>query len=603
MPGFIANIATGLQLSLQSDTSEALQVDYMSANNFQLARCTIKKFLDDKIFYENDFYIIVIEGVVLNKKELITRYRSKNWIECVLAMYRKEGETFFDTFRGSFSGIFYDKTQDKWLIFTDHIGSKQVFFQKNNEGYIIASELKYIYDFNKANSSTLSLNVQAAYMALTMGYVIEDNTLLKDVKKLMAGHYLCIKNNVMEKYQYHRFSNKPNNEINKQTAIEGIDKYFKQAIKRAFDKDLEYGYNHIVTLSGGLDSRMTAWVAHQLGYTKQLNITFSQSNYLDFQVAQNIARDLRHEFLFKFLDNGTCIYELDNITPITMGSACFFGLSHGRSLYDKIDFKNYGLLHTGQIGDAIIGTFFSENRYNSDYNLGMWAYSDKLLYRLKDYQFIGDYENEEIYCLYGRAFSGTNQGLLPIQEKTETYSPFYDVDFLEFCYSIPLTLRFNHKIYIDWILCKYPDAAEYIWEKAKCKIYEIKDKKSREIKYYKIFGKKIVSPADPMFLNWFKRKFQAKFLKFQSQQKSNKEENAISYKMNPFDFWYSTNEDLKNFMDSYWMKNKAYISDVQLLSDMTFLYEESPDVIDKLQCLSVLSLIKFLNSDIVNEAN
>ena len=92
-------------------------------------------------------------------------------------------------------------------------------------------------------------------------------------------------------------------------------------------------------------------------------------------------------------------------------------------------------------------------------------------------------------------------------------------------------------------------------------------------------------------------------MKLRSQQNSDKEENAISYKMNPFDFWYSTNEDLKNFMDSYWTKNKAYISDVQLLLDMTFLYEESPDVIDKLQCLSVLSLIKFLNSDMVDEAN
>ena len=601
MPGFIVNISTKSKTSLLGGNSEVCQIDYTSANNFQLERRTIKKFLDDKIFYEDDSYIVVIEGVVLNKKELITLYDSTNWIECILSMYQNEGDTFFNIFRGSFSGIFYDKSRNRWLIFTDHIGSKQVFFLNNNEGYVIASELKYIYDFCKSNSYTLSLNKQAAYMALTMGYVIEDNTMLDEVKKLIAGHYLCIEHNDLEIHQYHRFNNEPNIKMDEQTAIDGIDRYFKQAIKRAFDKDLEYGYDHIVTLSGGLDSRMTAWVAHQLGYTKQLNITFSQSNYLDFQIAQDIARDLKHEFLFKFLDNGTCIYEIDNITPITMGSACFFGLSHGRSLYNKIDFNNYGLLHTGQIGDAIIGTFFSENKYNSEYNLGMWAYSDKLLHRLKDYKFVRDYENEEIYCLYARAFSGTNQGLLSIQEKTETYSPFYDVDFLEFCYSIPLYLRFNHKIYIDWILCKYPEAAEYIWEKSKCKIYEINDNKKSDFKYYKIFGKKILSPADPMFLNWFKRKIKTKFLNLNKKQKSTQEEKNTSYNMNPYDFWYLTNNELKNFMDSYWMKYKTCVLDPQLLADMTFLYEQSPDVLDKLQCLSVLSLMKLLNSDLVDE--
>ena len=50
-------------------------------------------------------------------------------------------------------------------------------------------------------------------------------------------------------------------------------------------------------LSGGLDSRMTVWVAHDLGYTHQLNMTFCQSNYLDFKIAQQIATDLRHDFM------------------------------------------------------------------------------------------------------------------------------------------------------------------------------------------------------------------------------------------------------------------------------------------------------------------
>lgn len=44
------------------------------------------------------------------------------------------------------------------------------------------------------------------------------------------------------------------------------------------------------------------------------------------------------------------------------------------------------------------------------------------------------------------------------------------LDFLEFALPIPYELRKNHYIYKKWILKKYPDAAEFEWEKIKVKI-------------------------------------------------------------------------------------------------------------------------------------
>ena len=35
------------------------------------------------------------------------------------------------------------------------------------------------------------------------------------------------------------------------------------------------------------------WVAHKLGYIKQLNMTFSESGYYDFTIAQQIANVYR----------------------------------------------------------------------------------------------------------------------------------------------------------------------------------------------------------------------------------------------------------------------------------------------------------------------
>lgn len=76
-----------------------------------------------------------------------------------------------------------------------------------------------------------------------------------------------------------------------------------------------------------------------------------------------------------------------------------------------------------------------------------------------------NYANNELFCLYARGFNGANQGLVIAQERTQTFSPFYDMDFLELCLTIPQQFRMNHRIYIKWIKDKYPGAANYHWEK------------------------------------------------------------------------------------------------------------------------------------------
>ena len=325
----------------------------------------------------------------------------------------------------------------------------------------------------------MTVDETGCYMTMTHGFCIEDRTLVNEVHKLIAGHYYELTPNGLRTIRYHQFSNIPDNTISEEEAVEGIDRLFRNAIKLQFEKDREYGYRHLACLSGGLDSRMTVWVAHQMGYTNQLNITFSQSGYLDFSIAQQIAIDLHHDWLFKPLDGGDFIDMIEEITPITYGSTNFFNLAHGKSMEDLINYEPFGIIHTGQIGDSIIGTFFKKNEYNPEFKIGQSAYSFELIERLADYKFVEDYKNEEIFCLYTRAFTGADQGLLTFQENSESCSPFIDVDFLEFCYKIPLNLRYGHKIYFDWILQKYPDAAKYVWEHTGeiIKSFENKEKK------------------------------------------------------------------------------------------------------------------------------
>ncbi len=105
--------------------------DFIAYKDFRVKNFSNYKFENDNLFLETNDYIIVLKGVILNKKALSEP--SLNWEETITALYLKVGNEFFKKFRGSFCGALYDKKKDKWLVFTDHIGSKSLFYYKKGE--------------------------------------------------------------------------------------------------------------------------------------------------------------------------------------------------------------------------------------------------------------------------------------------------------------------------------------------------------------------------------------------------------------------------------------------------------------------------------------
>lgn len=242
------------------------------------------------------------------------------------------------------------------------------------------------------------------------------------------------------------------------------------------------------------------------------------------------------------------------------------------------------------IGSYLKGTM----EYGTKPDIKAGAYSIELIDRLKDYKFKYEYEDAEMYMMYNRGFGFVGQGLLGYDhEKTDCLSPFCNVDFMEFCFSIPLPLRFNHKIYFDWVIRKYPKAAEYVYEGWGGKIRPIDNVDIT--KYMTVFGNKVPHFTDPSFGDYMKG-FVLRRLGL--RKKVNKTESPHTFKlptkhnMNPVDYWYNNNQELRSFMDDYWNENKGLVQDGQLQEDMKFLYENCDAVYDKLQTLSLLSAIK-----------
>jgi asparagine synthase (glutamine-hydrolysing) len=535
----------------------------LQSPKIKIEQFTNQKFLNDKVLDEDDSFMIGLEGVILNLPQLKDLTCKQTVFEVIKQLYLSYADDFILKLRGDFSGFIYSKQADKWLVFTNPTGSKRLFYFENTHFFIFASDLKEISFLLTQLSIPFQLDMNAVYSLLTYGFMLQDLTIISEVKRLSPGSKINIDNFELTINEYFNLKNIPETTDDKSKIIENMDILFRKAVGLEFEKDKAYHYKHVATLSGGLDSRMTVLVADKLGYKEQLNFNFSESNYLDELISKEIASDFRHQFLFQSLDNGNFLKELDKTVYYNDGLILYSGSCHLLSALENINFEPYGLIHTGLVGDAVLGSFLSQP-FPVKPTASQGAYSTKLMSRIHSYAetVVVQYENEELYKFYSRAFLGAMNGNNYMDIFSQTVSPFLDLDFLSYCYSIPYKYKYKSGIYIDWITSLYPEVNRYRWEKTGVN-------PSKSMNYLKYFD-----------LHFYRR-MQLKWL--------DRRNNKMNTGMNPFDKWYDKNPELKDFVIDYFNKNIELLHAFPALqADCKWLYEVGT-LNEKLQVLTLLS--------------
>lgn len=416
----------------------------------------LNKFPDDQVFLERDGKICFLNGYIYNKMA--------DWPETLLKALCEDAEGTLKRLRGGFCGYLYDQKTKELLVYTDQAAVKPVYYYVNGERWMVSDRVDDMVEVLKHNRLDCDFQPLAAQYMLTYGYMIDDTTFVRQIHRLLPGKYLRVRGGQASTARYHFIQNVPR-DMSEEEAVERIDAAFREAVRREFEKDREYGYRHLVDLSGGLDSRMVSWVAHDLGYTDQLNITYCRDGYRDEKIARQIALHLGHEYLFKPLDDGKWMYDIDEMTSQNNGAALYMGITGGRRLLETINMEPFGIEHTGMIGDAILGTLYRDKKLSCGKPaFGQNAYSAKLCYQF-DETILKEYPCQEMFGIYTRGMLGASSSYLIRQQYIETASPFMDVDFLDVAFSLPFDYRNHHHIYLRWLREKYPQAAEFGWEK------------------------------------------------------------------------------------------------------------------------------------------
>ncbi len=569
-------------------TGERFINDRLDNEYLSVERYTFKKFLNDKCLFDNEKFTIVIEGIILNSVDLITEYNTMNIGQCAIKMYTLLGDKFFDDFRGSFCGILLDKKKNRIIAFSDHLALRQLFYSEVGDSIIISSDLEFLIKYYNYNEISYSMNLDKMYELIRLGWIDGENICINEFKRVLPGEYFIIHNRKFTVSKFYELKMEPNKSRTEEETIEEMDRLFCKAVKLQFEKDREYGYQHMVALSGGLDSRMTTMVANELGYGEAItNQTFSEDGYLDKTIAKKIASDLKHKWIFKSISGGEYLKHLEKSAEINAGTITYIVPT---VVDDEINWDNYGMQHTGNLGDAVIGSVISDKNYfHKPRLLRDWGtnlggnfpnFDNKVPFQLTE----GRYEQEvflsRVLLLPCKAFVYSQKN------HSENMSPFLFLEFFNFCMTIPIEWRMNHKIYYKWINKKHPKAANYVYERIKSKINE---------KQIKILGATIPISRVPRFLYVRLLKKinpkKAKTMVYSHETKNH---------MNPYTYWYNTNSNLREYLDNYFNDNISRTDKYDELSkDLSLLYKKG-NVYAKINVLSLLSFLKIYDLEISN---
>lgn len=522
----------------------------------------------DNISFESFSMEFALEGVVINYSKLLSAYALSDREELFSFLFQKNGINFLNELEGEFCGYVYDKTEQKFYLFMNFTATRKLFYYQSENLFIADTNLlKLKTKLDGAGIST-QFNKEAAYSILVCSNLLENMTPLEGVKRLMDRQYVLVdlRKNQFELKEYFSWENISRFSGTKDQAIDLIHETFEEGVKLEYSKDENLGLNHFALLSGGLDSRMAVLYAGRLGYKLNEVLCFSQKGYLDEIIARQISEKYDLPFLFVPLNGGEYLKDVDDISSVSEGIVRFTGGIHTNYAYQFINKENLGLIHSGQLGDGVLGGFnkkplkippSTQKIVVSNFLFDKFSHSFQKI--------TNQYDSEELFLLRNVGFNRAVLGSFIAEDYTYQTSPFMTSFFMKLAISLPETWKFKQKLYLEWLSRHCAEASQFKWERTLLKPTAAWKTK---------FGDVVMTRAY--------RFIQEKIL-----------QNHEGSKMANYEYYFNRNKNIHGFITGYFTDNISKIKDIDLREDMSRMYNEG-NFNEKMLVITVLGSNKHL---------
>lgn len=254
---------------------------------------------------EDNSITIVFNGEIYNYRELKSSlekdgvsFKTTSDTEVILKLYEKYGTDAFARLDGMFGFSIYDDNIKKTFIARDFFGEKPLYFTKQNNKIIWASELKSIVSVlnSRPMLSKTGLNLFFQLTYIPAPYTIYDN-----IHKLQANHYMEIDG---ENFNIETVEIEQNFTRDISSAIT-----FEEAKKKAHELVVDSVSSRSIAdvplgtfLSGGVDSSIVSWSLANQSDKKidTFSIGFEKKSFDESDKSRTVAKIINsnhHEFI------------------------------------------------------------------------------------------------------------------------------------------------------------------------------------------------------------------------------------------------------------------------------------------------------------------
>ncbi|MBW7675120.1 asparagine synthase (glutamine-hydrolyzing) [Chryseobacterium chendengshani] len=183
-------------------------------------------------------------------EDLDHTFKSHSDTEVILRSYEEWGTEMFAKFDGMFAIALIDLEKNKLLLARDRVGLKPLFYYKNQDTILWASEIKSLL---KHEFLTPEINWQGVYTNFLFQTTLAPETCFKDVFSLEPASFINIdlNNFKTEKEFYWKFP-PTNQNISEDEAAIKIDQLLSESVQKQLFADVPVAS----MMSGGIDSTL-----------------------------------------------------------------------------------------------------------------------------------------------------------------------------------------------------------------------------------------------------------------------------------------------------------------------------------------------------------
>lgn len=210
---------------------------------------------------------LVCNGEIYNFRELREDLKSKGHkfktgsdSEVILHLYEEYGDDFVLHLNGMFGFALWDVNKKRLVIGRDRIGIKPVYYYKDGDRLLFATEAKAILAVPGVERA---IDLVALDSYLTLGYVSAPYSLFKRIKKLPIASLMVIENQKVEIKPYWKMPSELDFQRTEAEWKQKIKETIEKAVNQQMVSDVPIG----AFLSGGIDS--SAVVAFMAKHSSQ----------------------------------------------------------------------------------------------------------------------------------------------------------------------------------------------------------------------------------------------------------------------------------------------------------------------------------------------